>query len=153
MGKGYNKIQLNPRQWELFKLLTGEPDKWFSQEEICSNISEYHYNDNERAHDRCPLINRDKKVINESFQVDKGIVQKNKCFKIINTIDDLKEAQRQRDVRISNISKEFSCIRRKAKKDGQFKLLTNEGVPMADSKNAKPAVEFYTPKQNESVKA
>lgn len=73
-------MKMTTRQWELYKLLMSDPNKQFTQEEICSEINGYVYK--ERNNDKCSNIRADKIVINAGTEVDKIVVCSHYKFKI-----------------------------------------------------------------------
>jgi len=114
--------KLTPRQYRLYDLLKSDPNKWWTQEEICKNISSYYYSDDDRNH--CVAIGTDRIEINESGLTDKIIVTKKHCFKIAT----LEEYLKERASHIARIKSQVSIVRamdRKYEQNGQGKLFNN----------------------------
>lgn len=68
------------RKQKLYDLLLSQPNHWFTQKEICDNISGYTFKD--RKNDKCSAIRADKNEINADRHFEKIITMKNYCFKI-----------------------------------------------------------------------
>lgn len=110
---------LTERQLKLYNLLNTDPNKWFSQKEICDAIIDYTYSEDERNH--CVTIGEDRIIINANSHVDKIIVTKKHCFKIANETEYAEEREKQKK-RALKLLWQVSCKDRKYKRDGQVKL-------------------------------
>lgn len=115
-------MELTTRQWQLYNLLKSNPDKWFSQKEICDAVDGYEYV--ERDNDRCPAIRIDKNEINANDRVDKIIVMKNYCFKI-GTLEEYTEERAAHIRRLKNQVKFIKDMDAKFERNGQVKLFNN----------------------------
>ena len=113
---------LTPRQWKLYNLLKTNPNKWFSQKEICETIVEYPYY--EKGTNHCPFITEDKLAINSSDLVDKIIVIKSNCYKIANE-DEYKRERASHIRRLKVQAQQIRDMDRKYNQDGYGKLLNN----------------------------
>lgn len=116
--------KLTPRQWSLYNLLRSEPDRWFTQKEICEAVDGYVYNDEITRHDHCPTIGNDKKIINDNPQVDKIIVMKDNCFKIA-TYEEYMEERKSHIRRLKSQVAQIQAMDYKAHRDGMGKILNN----------------------------
>lgn len=131
---------MTTRQWELYKLLRAQPDKWFSQKEICEHVEGYTYI--ERNNDCCPAIRNDKLAINASSEIDKIVVMKNYQFKIA-TYEEYFEERRKHISRLKNQVKELQNIDYKYHMNGQGKLLSNQGVEIDGKSKARRFFETF----------
>ena len=129
--------KLNTRQWNLYKLLKSNPDKWFTQKEISSLVEGYNYV--ERNNDKCSAIREDKKAINASEEVDKLIVMKNYQFKIATEEEAVAEIS-MHIKRLKRQKEEIDNMGKKISRDGQGKILSNRLVAIDDSSSAR---EYY----------
>lgn len=114
--------EITPRQWQLYNLLKNNPDKWFTQKEICDAIKEYNYIDDDRNH--CVAIGEDRIALNESPVVDKIITTRKHCFKIATR----EEYEIERNYHIRRLKSQVAQIQamdRKFERDGQGKLFNN----------------------------
>lgn len=132
--------KLTSRQWCLYNLLKAEPNKWFTQKEICEAIPDYNYQ--ERNNDRCPNIRSDKIAINASIEVDKIVVMKNYCFKIANEEEFLEE-RRKHINRLKNQKCEIENMDFKYRNNGQVKLLSNKGDVIDEKSRARNFFETF----------
>ncbi len=111
------------RKEKLINLLTSEPDKWFTQKEICDAIPEYHYV--ERNNDKCPVIREDKLEINSNPEIETLIVMKDYKFKI----GTYEEYIQERNAHIRRLKNQVSAIRDmdfKFKRHNQGKVFTED---------------------------
>jgi hypothetical protein len=111
------------RLWGLYNLLTAEPDKWWTQKEICDWVEGYTYKD--RPNDRCPQIRHDMLLINEGQEFEKLIVCKDYCFKVASdqeTIEYIKDRIR----RLKAQAKQIKDIRYKVYRNGKMNLFTDK---------------------------
>lgn len=77
--------ELTTRQENLYNLLLSQPDRWFTEKEICDAVEGYEYHDDPKhSTTHCASIFTDKNDINDSNVKDKIIVMKKHCFKIAN---------------------------------------------------------------------
>lgn len=132
---------MTERQWSLFRLLNSQPDKWFTQKEICEQVKGYEFND--RPNDKCPSIRTDKLAINASEEVDKIIVMNNYCFKI-GTEAEYRLERRKHVLRLKNQKKEIENMDFKYSKDKQGRLLTSGGEIIDEKSKARKFFETFT---------
>ena len=114
--------ELTPRQWALYRLLMSNPNHWFTKKEICENITDYPFYENQT--NQCPHIAEDKIAINGNMRVDKLIVIKHNCFKIATK----EEYQRERASHIKRLKTQAQQIQdmdAKYQQDGYAKLFNN----------------------------
>jgi len=138
--------KLTPRQWKLYEFLKTDLDHWFSPEEICNQIMDYHYNNG--AWDKCPTIREDKKAINNSLQVEKIIVMKNRCFKIA-TYEEYVEERNAHIRRLKSQVAEIKDMDFKYNRDGQGKLISCADVVITEESKARPFVETFIEEGNQ----
>lgn len=131
---------MTPRQWNLFKLLSENPDKWFSQKEIVDALEGYAYQN--RNNDKCPAIREDKIAINKSQEVDKIVVMKNYKFKI-GTEKEILEERKRHLKRLIKQKQEIEDLDYKLGRNNQGKLLSNQGNVIDENSNAKEFHETY----------
>lgn len=132
--------KLTPRQWKLYEFLKTDMSHWFTPEEICKQIVDYHYN--EYAWDKCPTIREDKKAINNSTQIEKIIVMKNRCFKIA-TYEEYLEERNAHIRRLKNQVQEIKDMDFKYERDRQGKLLSCQDKVIDEDSKARPFVETF----------
>lgn len=118
---------LTSRQYFLYKYLkacfTYNPDKWVTQKEICSIISEYNYTVcPQGTTDCCTAIGQDVKAINADVTIDKLIVTKKYKFKIA-TRREAEEEIESHKRRLITQAVQIAHFNRKIGRNGQFKLL------------------------------
>lgn len=133
-------MTLTSRQWDLYNLLKSQPNKWFTQEEICKSVDGYTLQN--RKNDRCPTIREDKIVINESLEVDKIIVMDRYCFKI----GTREEYLRERAKHVSRLKAQKAQIENmdfKYKHNMQGKLLSNRGEIIDEQSRARKFFETF----------
>ena len=131
---------MTPRQWKLYEFLKTDTNHWFTPEEICKQIPDYEYN--EKAWDKCPTIREDKKSINNSTQVEKIIVMKNRCFKIA-TYEEYVEERNAHIRRLKNQVAEIKDMDFKYNRDGQGKLISCQNAVIDEMSKARPFVETF----------
>ena len=125
---------MTTRQWDLYKYLKANTDRWVSQKEIVDNVEGYTYH--ERANDRCPAIRDDKIAINESLETDKLVVMKNYMFKLATREEYLEE--RAKHIRkLKNQVKQIQDLDYKADRNNFGKLLSNRGDIIDEKSKAK----------------
>lgn len=132
--------KLTPRQWKLYEFLKTDTNHWFTPEEICEQIVDYKYNS--KAWDKCPSIREDKKAINNSTQVEKLIVMKNRCFKIA-TYDEYVEERNAHIRRLISQRTEIENMDFKYNRDGQGKVISCQDKVIDENSKARPFVETF----------
>lgn len=143
------KKTLNSRQWWLYNTLGCHAGEWMTEKEICSLCPRskfgepYEYKDNAKG-SKCSTIWYDMQAINESYQVDKLIITKDRKYKMAESEEELNgeyaEAMREKAVRALI---RYSILKRKAKADGQGKLVTLHGDQMTEESKARMFIETY----------
>lgn len=133
-------MAMTTRQWQLYNLLLTEPNRWFTQKEICEKVQGYNYV--ERNNDRCPMIRDDKLAINATNEVDKIIVMDRYCFKIA-TYEEYLQERHKHIRRLKNQVKEIENIDYKYRLNGQGKLISNRGEPIDEKSKAKRFIETF----------
>lgn len=133
-------MTLTSRQWKLYKLLKSEPNKWFTQKEICEAIKEYEYHD--RNNDKCPTIREDKLAINQSLEVDKIVVMNKYQFKIGTKEEYLKERVKHVN-RLKRQKEQIENMDYKYNLDNQGKLISNKGNVIDEQSKARNFFETF----------
>lgn len=110
---------MTERQEKLLNLLKSEPDKWFTQKEICESISDYTFK--ERNNDKCSQIRDDKVAINADKEVDSLIVMKDYKFKI-GTYDEYRRERYAHVRRLKNQASEIANMDFKFRRNNQGKV-------------------------------
>lgn len=120
-----NNTKLTPRQWAFYNFLKSDPNRWFTQKEICDAVGGYNYKENPTStNDHCSTIGEDKRIINENPIIDKIIVMKNYCFKIA-TLEEYREERMSHINRIKSQVAQVKAMDMKFERDGQGKLFNN----------------------------
>ena len=120
---------LTPRQWELYRLIKHNSlveHRKTTQREIYEKVRGYEWNDDIKAHDKCPAIWKDIKDNNESLEHDKIIISD----KFVYWIGSEEETQRfLRDLwkALAPRLHRYWAFVNKTKMDGQGKLLDKNG--------------------------
>ena len=133
-----SKSELTPRQWALYRLIYNNSileHRKTTKREICDKLSDYGYkwNDNPKVHDNCPMVWKDIKDNNESFEHDKIIISDNGLYWIGDEddtkafIDELWKELMPRLCRYWNYKEKIS-------NNGQGKLFSNKLTPIDDSR-------------------
>lgn len=128
MEENIEKEGLTERQLNLHKLLLTNPNKWFTQKEICDVILDYEYRERKNTSDKCSTIWQDREEINKSDEVENIIAMKNYCFKIANLEETVEEETRLYKNAMRNL-KRMTVIKKKRLMDGQGRLLTIDLKP------------------------
>ena len=120
---------LTPRQWELYRLIKHNSlveHRKTTQREIYEKVRGYEWNDDIKAHDKCPAIWKDIKDNNESLEHDKIIISD----RFVYWIGSEEETQRfLRDLwkALAPRLHRYWAFVNKTKMDGQGKLLDKNG--------------------------
>lgn len=123
--KQENCLGLTTREWRLYDLLRSNPDKWFTQKEICEVVEGYNYNDNPTStSDHCSLINADRILINRNMVIDKIIVCKNYKFKIATKEEAIKEIK-SHIRRLLSQAEQIRSMEAKIYRNGQCELFNS----------------------------
>ena len=133
-------MTLTSRQWKLYNLLKSQPNKWFTQKEICEAIKEYEFHD--RPNDKCPTIREDKLAINQSLEVDKIVVMDKYQFKIGTKEEYLKERIKHVN-RLKRQKEQIESMDYKYKLDNQGKLISNKGAVIDEQSKARNFFETF----------
>ena len=120
---------LTPRQWELYRLIKHNSlveHRKTTQREIYEKVRGYEWNEDIKAHDKCPAIWKDIKDNNESLEHDKIIISD----RFVYWIGSEEETQRfLRDLwkALAPRLHRYWAFVNKTKMDGQGKLLDKNG--------------------------
>lgn len=119
---------INNRQKKLLSYLKSEyrvnPNRWVTQEDICSFIDEYEYNTDPYAHNHCTTIWSDVNTINQLEQFDNIVVYKDNNCKIATK----NEAEEYLDTLMARALKKFKrywTIRNKMENNGNVDMLSD----------------------------
>lgn len=142
---------MTPRQWWLYRyLLERDPNEWVDLKTICEDCDcdilytgeRYTYTTSAKSHNPCVAIYLDVEAINESPEVDKIILYRERKLKFPTSIEEAEEHYLSDLLkRGRKILARYGQAVRKLSKDGQGKILSNRLVPINDSKGAKEFVE------------
>lgn len=137
--------KLSPRQWALYRLIKNNSLLGLetSQKEICEQIEGYTYNDNEKAHDHCPVIWADINAINLSSEIEKIIIYKNFSAHIAHSQEELDEFIDMKWDELAPRLFRYWFLKKKANRDGQGKLLSTKLNPIDEKSAAREFVESY----------
>lgn len=151
------QIKLTTRQWKLYdfiKFTSTWENRWVSQKEIVE-MNPWHYMGNkdgykwnETSHDHCATIWSDLNRINMSAEIDKIIITDgNFNYKIAESYEEVKEfAERLYwDKAMAKLSR-YGTMMKKAKADGQGKLISNQDKPIDAKSRARRQVEAFVEK-------
>lgn len=143
--KKYKVRELTPSEWSLYRLIKHNSEvenRRTSQREICDKIPEFKWNDDEKAHDHCTAIWTAIKNNNESYEHEKLIISHNFEYWIGNKeetkvfLDKLWSDLEPRLIRYWKYLK-------KAKEDGQGRLLDKYGNPIDEDSDVRSFVESF----------
>ncbi len=141
---------MNTRQWKLYNLIkeNSEMGKPTTQQEICNKIEGYVYKDRRGTTDQCSAIWNDVRDINASSDTDKLIIT-NKYRYWIGTELETAHFLNQYWESIAPALSRYWAMVKKVKNNGQYKLLSNRGVPITQTSKARLYVESYIEKEIE----
>ena len=117
-------LMLKNRRELLYALLTDQPDKWFTQEEICLQIHYYQLS-NRTDNDRCATILQDIKAINSDPSFEKILVCKNYQYKVANK-EEAVENYKQHVRRLIKQRNRADDIRDKMRRNGFLDILEDK---------------------------
>jgi hypothetical protein len=139
-----------PELWQLYKLIEKNTNdgKTLTVKEICEAFpSRYRLNAKECNYSNCKDLYEDIFIINTVFtyEHDKYIITNANKIKLAT------EAEIQKEYRkVAQSFKRLNAKKRALKKvmslNNQYKLLSNQNVPIDENSNAKPYVESYSVK-------
>lgn len=143
--------ELTSRQWRFYNYLKEQAvlnqNRWVGKEEIhFALLGDYELNDSPKAHDICATMNKDMMDINRSEKIEKLIILKNNEFKIA-TEQEAREYIEKHRKQIENHAKRINKLVYKLRKNGQYKLLSNDNVPM-DQSQGREYVETFIEMDN-----
>ena len=147
--KKYQEKPLSPKDWELYRLVYHNSiveGRKTTQREICDKISEFKWNDDPFAHDKCSAISGSVHRNNLSGEHEKIIIYvDNECW-----IGNQEETQEFLDKLWSDLFprlNRFWKYTKKLKENGQGKLISCQGEPIDESSQAREFVESYGTKR------
>lgn len=142
--------KMPPYLWELYRLIekTTDEGKTLSVKDICLTFPDrYHLNAKECNYSNCKDLYEDIFIINTvyTYEHDKYIITNANKIKLAT------EAEIQKEYRkVAKQFKRLNAKKRALKKvmqlNNQYKLLSNQNVPIDENSNAKPYVESYSKK-------
>ena len=120
------KSELNPRQWAVYNLLKNNPDRYFTQADICRKLLEHYplgytadtFHDSTARH----MLTKDIRTINKSEVIQKVIISNSKGVKIASS----EEFEQYINAEFAAIFRKLARTRQKAKKaglDGQMRIV------------------------------
>ena len=141
-GKG--DLEMNSLEWRVYNLIkeVSLAGHKITQKEICDNIDELVYNDDDKSHDHCGalwgVINR----INQDPSIDKIIISKNFEYWIGNEEETIEYLNTLWGRITPKLTRYWQLVK-KTKLEGQGKLLSNNLQPIDDNSNARPYHEVF----------
>ena len=137
--------KLSPRHWALYRLIKSNSEAGLetTQEEICSVIDGFNYNDSEKVHDHCPTIWTAIKDINLSNEVEKIIIYKDFKAHLAHSQEELDEYLDDKWNELAPRLVRYWFLKKKASMDGQGKLLSDQLRPIDDDSRARAFVESF----------
>lgn len=149
---------LTPRQWWLYKQLKNYGGIPASFRRICEDCdcdllysgARYHYNTNPKYHDPCLSIRADVEKINASERVDKIIIIKDNQAWIANGYDDA--VKNYLDIQYKKAMRalrRFATVRKKARADGQGKIISCAGAMIEDDSDAKRFISSFNEEEED----
>lgn len=140
-----NQVELTSRQWALWRLIEHNSlveHRKTTQKEICEKIEGYVYKERKNSTDCCSAIWSDVKQNNESLEHDKVIITKNYEYWI--------GSEQETKIFILNLWKQLAprlhrywFLLNKIKRDGQGKIISNQGNPIDENSTAKKFHECF----------
>lgn len=137
--------ELTPRQWDLWRLIEHNSlveHRKTTQKEIHDKVRGYCWNEGDKSHDKCPAIWSDVRANNQSLEHDKIIISKNFEYWI--------GSERETKKFIAELWKALSPrlyrywrYYKKVEREGQGKLLSNQGNPIDEKSLAKQFHEVF----------
>lgn len=137
-------MALTTKQWQLYNLIKTNSmlGKKTTQLEICTNIEGYEYKDRNGTTDKCSAIWTDIKEINLSSDTDKIIITKRYTYWIGNEEETNEYLSSCWESLVPALDRYWKLVK-KAKKNGQYKLLSNKGVLITEDSKAREYVESF----------
>jgi hypothetical protein len=141
---------MTPELWALYRLIETATNegRTLKVSEICSAFPDrYHLNAKECNYSNCKELYEDIYIINTVFthEHDKYIITNANKIKLATKVEIQKEYRK-----ILQAFKRLNAKRKALKKvmetNNQYKLLSNQNVPIDENSNAKPYVESYSDK-------
>lgn len=147
MEKSNLNNHLDTTAWRLYDLIKYNSvveNRKTTQKEICDKLNElgFVWNDEITTHDHCPKVWTVVNQINNSWEVDKVIISKNFEYwlgneeETQNFLDSLWQQLSPRLCRYWNFKQKLS-------RNGQGKLISNQGEVITDTSKARRFVESY----------
>lgn len=150
--------QLTPRQRATYELIksNSEQGRMTSQKEIYANFAYdketnpkgYRWNDSESVHDHCISVWFDINTINLSPKIEKIIISDNNYnYKLAESFEEVEAFAKALyyDMAMAKLVR-YGNLLRKARLNGQGKLLSVNNVPIDKQSKARPFVEAFVPK-------
>lgn len=137
-------MPLTTKQWKLYNLIKENSMKGLrtSQLEICTKIEGYEYKDRKGTTDKCSAIWIDIKEINLSSETDKIIITKRYTYWIGSEEETNEYLNSCWEALVPALVRYWKLVK-KAKLNGQYKLLSNKGVPITEESKAREYVESF----------
>lgn len=141
---------MTPELWQLYRLIekTTNEGKTLTVKEICEAFpGRYHLNAKECNYSNCAELYEDIYIINTVYthEHDKYIITNSNKIKLATEVEIQKEYRK-----VAQSFKRLNAKKRALKKviqtNFQYKLLSNQNVPIDENSNAKPYVESYSDK-------
>ena len=155
--------QLTPRQRATYELIkaNSEQGRMTSQKEIYANYAYdketnpkgYRWNDNKTVHDKCISVWFDINAINFSSKIEKIIISDNDYnYKLAESLEEVQTFAKTLyyDMAMAKLAR-YGNLLRKAKRNGQGKLLSVNNVPIDKTSKARPFVEAFIPNFTEDL--
>lgn len=132
---------LNKRQWILYRYLKKryKDNKYISKKEICTDLKNYSYNENETR--LCRTIESDVRTINESDEIQKIIVSNHEGYKIGNKEEVEQYLNRRFNRDYENIKLNWK-LAKKVSLDKQMRLTFG---------NERDVIETYPPQEKNEI--
>lgn len=136
--------ELTPRQWALYRLIKANTlrGRKTTQREICNEIPEYEWVDNDKVHDHCSSIWGDINALNFHPNIQKTIISDNFEY----WIGSEKEVEAYCDKLWQAISPRLSRywnIVKKMKLDGQGQIFSARGDLIDEDSKARSYIESF----------
>lgn len=138
------ELKLKTKEWAFYKLLESDPKKWWSKEEIISQVPDYELNKNETSHDICAALNTARLKLNNACSsgiISHYVLLDNNSFKLANE-EEMNEEIKKMEKNLWKLYIRYLGAKGVIKLNNQGKIIDCKGKVIEEDSLAK---RFYEP--------
>ena len=150
--KDYQQLpkKMTPELWSLYRLIETSTNegRTLTVKEICEAFpTRYHLNAKECNYTNCAELYEDIFIINTIYthEHDKYIITNSNKIKLATEVEIHKEYRKVAQA-FARLNAKRKALKKVIHSNHQYKLLSNQNVPITEDSNAKPYVESYSDK-------